>query len=181
MNHQHSPKHWQWKPFNEINVYQVECTIELHNCFVCIISKPIKKSTWETLKLLYPIAPALYQHYTTMQKYYMPRLSPFLHLAVKQKHKNLLNSHYYNIFCFFFSYLFHWSRFRRGFFPFFCLWFKMYLFVFSLAWSIHVSIPLYIFHVNFSICRQVGKIFFFSYCLLLSPLHRQTAARFIYI
>lgn len=106
VNHQHSPKHWQWKPFNEINVYQVECTIELHNCFVCIISKPIKKSTWETLKLLYPIALALYQHYTTMQKYYMPRLSPFLHLAVKQKHKNLLNSHYYNIFLFlFFSFV----------------------------------------------------------------------------
>lgn len=62
------------------------------------LSKPITKSTWETLKLLYPIALACtvytgtHSHSYQWTKYSSLRLSPFFHLAVEQRHKKLLDS-----------------------------------------------------------------------------------------
>lgn len=63
-----------------------------------VLSEPITKSIWETLKLLYPIALAYtvntsthsHSHSYQWTKYSSLRLSPFFHLAVKQRHKSFL-------------------------------------------------------------------------------------------
>lgn len=101
----------------------------------------------------------------------------FLYLAVKQRHiKSVLDSHYI-----FFIHLSRWNRFRRVIFLSSFVQNVPFLSLVSCN-TVHFLLYRFYFDFFFHLCRQVVTyLVYICVCVLLSPLYRQTAVRFIYI